>query len=149
MPLYRVKEDGQVLTKTGLAKLRSNVSTPKTWDASTLEALGADVVVIQQEPDYDKATQKLVRSDEPVQVDGQWTYTWTAQAMSAEEITENDAVTASAVRFQRDELLAKTDWMALSDVTMSAEMATYRQALRDITAQDGFPHNVTFPTKPE
>jgi hypothetical protein len=149
MPLYRVKEDGQVLTKSALAKLRSNVSTPKTWDASTLEALGADVVVIQQEPDYDKATQKLVRSDEPVQVDGQWTYTWTAQAMSAEEITENDAVIASAVRFQRDELLAKTDWMALSDNTMSDAWATYRQALRDITAQDGFPHNVTFPTKPE
>ena len=149
MPLYRVKEDGQVLTKSRLAKLRSNVSTPKTWDASTLEALGADVVVIQQEPDYDKATQKLVRSDEPVQVDGQWTYTWSAQAMSAEEITENDDATASAVRFQRDELLAKTDWMALSDNTMSDAWAAYRQALRDITAQEGFPHSVTFPTKPE
>jgi len=32
---------------------------------------------------------------------------------------------------------------------MSAEMATYRQALRDITAQEGFPHSVVWPAKPE
>jgi hypothetical protein len=37
---------------------------------------------------------------------------------------------------------------ALSDNTMSTEMAAYRQALRDITAQGGFPYSVTWPTKP-
>ncbi len=60
-----------------------------------------------------------------------------------------DAAAAKSVRDERDSLLADTDWMALSDVTMSAEMTTYRQALRDITAQAGFPHSVTWPTKPE
>ena len=54
----------------------------------------------------------------------------------------------SAVRNKRDQLLAETDWMALSDVTMSTEMQSYRQALRDITGQAGFPYNVTWPTKP-
>ena len=38
-----------------------------------------------------------------------------------------------SVRKKRNELLAETDFYALSDVTMSAEMETYRQALRDIT----------------
>tara|TARA_R110001632_G_scaffold36801_4_gene92925 strand:- start:257 stop:520 length:264 start_codon:yes stop_codon:yes gene_type:complete len=52
------------------------------------------------------------------------------------------------VRNQRDSLLASTDWMALSDVTMSDAMTTYRQALRDIPAQSGFPSSVTWPTKP-
>ena len=41
-----------------------------------------------------------------------------------------------------------TDWTANSDVTMSGEMRTYRQALRDVPAQEGFPHDVTWPTKP-
>jgi hypothetical protein len=59
-----------------------------------------------------------------------------------------DAEAAKAARSQRDSLLAATDWTALSDVTMSAEMATYRQALRDITAQEGFPHSVNWPAKP-
>lgn len=53
------------------------------------------------------------------------------------------------IRNQRDSLLSATDWMALSDVTMSSEMTTYRQALRDVPAQDGFPASVTWPTKPE
>ena len=37
------------------------------------------------------------------------------------------------LREQRNNLLAETDWMANSDVTMSDEMKTYRQELRDIT----------------
>ena len=53
------------------------------------------------------------------------------------------------IRNQRDRLLSETDWMALSDVTMSSEMTTYRQALRDIPSQANFPASVTWPTKPE
>ena len=55
------------------------------------------------------------------------------------------------LREQRDALLKDTDWTANSDVTMSDEMRTYRQSLRDITDNyqsmndDGF----AFPTKPE
>ena len=54
-----------------------------------------------------------------------------------------------AVRNKRNKLIADTDWMALSDNTMTPEWATYRQALRDITAQAGFPYSVIWPTKPE
>ena len=56
----------------------------------------------------------------------------------------------NALRMKRNILLAETDWMALSDVTMSDAWRTYRQALRDITntyssmSDDGF----AFPTKP-
>ena len=55
------------------------------------------------------------------------------------------------LRSQRDVLLAETDWMANSDVTMSDAWTTYRQALRDITSQtpsDDALSNITFPTKP-
>ena len=36
----------------------------------------------------------------------------------------------------------------MSDVTMATDMATYRQALRDITGQEGFPNEVTWPVEP-
>jgi len=55
---------------------------------------------------------------------------------------------ASDVRNQRERLLSATDWMALSDNTMTPEWASYRQALRDITEQEGFPYSVIWPTKP-
>ena len=62
------------------------------------------------------------------------------------------------LRRQRDRLIAESDWMAGSDVTMSSAWKTYRQALRDMPANttnpswDGEPAstlgNVTWPTKP-
>ena len=52
------------------------------------------------------------------------------------------------VRSERDSLLAATDWTANSDVTMSDAMREYRQALRDVPAQAGFPDDVTWPVKP-
>ena len=56
--------------------------------------------------------------------------------------------TAEQVRQERDQLIAETDVWALSDRTMTAEQTAYRQALRDITGQAGFPDNITWPTKP-
>jgi hypothetical protein len=52
-------------------------------------------------------------------------------------------------RVVRDKMLAETDLWALSDRTMTAEQTAYRQALRDITDQSGFPIDITWPTKPE
>ena len=75
-------------------------------------------------------------------------------ARDAEELAwTNDAPNRrmEELRRQRDALLAETDWMANSDVTMSDAWATYRQALRDITTQtpsDDELSNITFPTKP-
>lgn len=60
----------------------------------------------------------------------------------------NDRV-AVKVRAERDEKLAATDWRASSDLTLSTEWATYRQALRDIPSQEGFPNTITWPTEPE
>ena len=58
----------------------------------------------------------------------------------------------SLLRNQRNQILAQTDWMGNSDVTMSDAWKTYRQALRDITKQtpaDDTLSNITWPTKPE
>tara|TARA_R110002110_G_scaffold359872_1_gene569704 strand:- start:215 stop:568 length:354 start_codon:yes stop_codon:yes gene_type:complete len=52
------------------------------------------------------------------------------------------------VRKERNELLAATDFYALSDVTMSADMATYREALRDLPASTADSEDVVWPTKP-
>tara|TARA_R110001632_G_scaffold59952_2_gene145655 strand:+ start:396 stop:689 length:294 start_codon:yes stop_codon:yes gene_type:complete len=56
---------------------------------------------------------------------------------------------AAEVRAERDAKLADTDWTASTDVTMTAEMTAYRQALRDVPAQAGFPNTITWPTEPE
>ena len=55
----------------------------------------------------------------------------------------------TALRNKRNRLLAETDWMANSDVTMSDEWRAYRQALRDLPANTTDPANPVWPTKPE
>jgi len=79
---------------------------------------------------------------------------------SAEEIAEIETMIASQpvgynqwlldnVLETRNALLASTDWWVVPDRTSTAEQLAYRQALRDITAQSGFPTEVVWPTKPE
>jgi hypothetical protein len=52
------------------------------------------------------------------------------------------------LRLKRNELLAETDYLALSDTTLTSAMSTYRQALRDITSSATSLDDVTWPTKP-
>ena len=67
------------------------------------------------------------------------------------EIPAN-AETIQAKRNDRNRLLAASDWTQLADATLTdekkAEWATYRQALRDVPTQDGFPNNITWPDEP-
>lgn len=62
-------------------------------------------------------------------------------------VTLSDEEKAQIARASRDVLLAKTDFYGLSDQTMSDEIAAYRQALRDLPLQEGFP-DVDFPVNP-
>ncbi len=63
--------------------------------------------------------------------------------------TEYTSGDAEYIREVRNMLLAETDYLALSDVTMSNNMKVYRQALRDIPQQSSFPATFIMPIKPE
>ena len=52
------------------------------------------------------------------------------------------------LRIKRNQLLAETDYLALADATLTDEMRTYRQALRDLPANTADPANPIWPTKP-
>lgn len=65
------------------------------------------------------------------------------------EAGSNDRA-AEAVRKKRGDLLVASDWTQVSDAPVDqVAWATYRQTLRDITAQAGFPNEVVWPIKPE
>ena len=84
-----------------------------------------------------------------------WGVTW--KQVSDKMTTIDAAAPMKELRKQRDEKLAETDWTALSDVTLTDNMKTYRQALRDLpasndgknaTLKDGVLENVKWPQKP-
>ena len=66
-------------------------------------------------------------------------------AAAAELVTEN---AWSNLRTKRTQLLTETDYLALSDATLSEDMRTYRQALRDLPVNTSDPANPTWPVKP-
>ena len=136
-----------------------NTSFPKSGpDSDWLAANScAEVVVFLA---YDSATQKN-ESVTPYLSDGK-VYTRRVTDMTSDEqaavVTAANAAAATRNRAERDRRLAETDYMALSDVSMSAEMTTYRQALRDITSHANWPNLASadmdgtggdWPTKPE
>ena len=78
---------------------------------------------------------------------------------TAEEETAGDAKEAAwaagandrgfaALREKRNTLLHDTDWWASSDLSISEDQTTYRQALRDLPANTADPTNITWPEKP-
>lgn len=125
-------------------------SFTKTVPTATMAEYGMYPVGYQAAPDYNPLTHRLQHSNLPELVEGAWVLTKTVVALTAEQIADATAAKATEMRKKRDGLLADTDWMALSDVTMSAAMTTYRQALRDITAHTNWPYlgEDEWPTKP-
>ena len=75
-----------------------------------------------------------------------------AVRQAEETAWNNDADDRAAAdnREKRNQLITETDYFALTDVTLTAEMTTYRQALRDITSHSNWPNlsDSDWPTKP-
>jgi hypothetical protein len=80
----------------------------------------------------------------------------TTVPLTAEEIAEREAyerdvlpgVLLENLRAKRNQLLSETDYLALADSTLTDEMRSYRQALRDLPANTVDPANPVWPIKP-
>ena len=158
-------------TAGDLRRDNPNVSFPKNIPNGVFARYGVYPVGYQAAPEYDPLTHRIDHSNlperevlgyyteedaplpdmvgEPIH-SGRWVLTKTVVALTVEQIASNTEAKAKEVRKKRDTLLADTDWMALSDVAMSAEMTAYRQALRDLTDHVNFPYlaDEDWPVKP-
>jgi hypothetical protein len=122
-----------------------------TWGVTTaevLEALGADVVF--EGPQAQPTRYQVAFADGAQQIDGKWYTKYSVADMDEKVIAAKDAAQAESVRQQRTDKLKDSDWTQLADAPVDkAAWAVYRQALRDITAQAGFPWDVQWPAQPE
>ena len=168
MSEYRVRETGKALSQGAIRKLNPNMSLPRVWNANVCDALGIDPVLASPKPDTTGDYKTVVRNGVEQDANGNWVYAWTERDMFS-DYTDEDGVlhtkaeqetayqaklddeAAESVRTQRDNLIADTDYLALTDNTLTEAMATYRQALRDITDHANFPYleEADWPTKPE
>ena len=84
------------------------------------------------------------------EVDGEWRTIFSKRPMTTEEVEKKDAGKALQIRARRNYLLSESDYTQLADYPNpdKALWATYRQELRDMPNQAGFPRNPVFPDKP-
>jgi hypothetical protein len=140
----KVKEDGSTVYPYTLKDFRGenrSTSFPADIPEEMLNAHGVYLVDMGTIPDYDRMLYRHASS--LVRISS------TRWKLEHKIHKVEDEHASSRVLKKRNDMLAETDWCALSDVTMSDEMRSYRQALRDITKQDGFPFSVVWPEKPE
>jgi|TARA_Y100000033_G_scaffold46516_1_gene51060 hypothetical protein len=128
-----------------------------TTIATALNELGITEWVLRGEPttedEFNEMFRKVTGSDDngsAIESSNPSDFGTTWSAVSAKKTELVNAEPMRLLREERNRRLAETDWMAGSDVTMSSAWTTYRQALRDVPAQDGVTglDDVTWPTKP-
>lgn len=163
----RIRATGQVMLEDELRRWAKENGGP-SWENTTdevLEALGADVVFEGPQASGGTVYQFSMRSGVE-QVDGKWytkyvlgptftdttaedgTVTTAAQHEAAYKAAK-DAEQAKSVRDTRNTKLKDCDWTQVADAPVDkAAWAVYRQALRDVTSQTGFPWTITWPEAP-
>ena len=141
---------GHPVTEENFRLLFPNTSLPWPFVAEDVEPLGFGLWDFSSQPNlgtFEKAVEVAPVKDEY----GRWRQTWAVKPMTEEEVTARTEQEWGAVRGQRNFLLTRTDWTQLDDTplanTAKQQWASYRQALRDITAQAD-PFNIEWPANP-
>lgn len=159
----RLRETGAVMYESELRSYLRENNGP-SFNALTpevMEAIGADPVFEGAQATGGTVYQYSQR-DGVEEVDGKWytkyilgpvftdTEDATAEEQEAVYKALMDAEQAASVRSSRSDKLKDSDWTQVEDAPVDkAAWATYRQELRDITTQAGFPWTVVWPTQPE
>ena len=117
-----------------------NTSIPSHLTDAVIESLGLARIVSTEKP-----SGHIVEELPPAQVDNVWTQQWSVRQPTEEETVAK----AAAMRVERNRYLSESDWTQVADAPVDKEVWTsYRQALRDITEQAGFPWEVSWPEQP-
>ena len=156
----RNRETGELTTVSQFKALHPQTSFPKQITPEILDMYGYDPVLNGPAAATSGPYEISVR-DGVEEVDGQWftkfivgpVFADTDEATAAEQQAAYeqgvDERAAEAVRTERTKRLAECDWTQLADAPVDATAwGAYRAELRDITAQEGFPHDVTWPELP-
>ena len=145
MPEYRIRSTGEVLSDQEFRRRHKNTSFSKLLDEELLDAFDTDIVFEgpqkQGPPPY-----SYTYRDGVEKIGDKWYTKYTIGQRDKEPI---DKQYAENIRTRRDILIKESDWRAVSDRELEPEWKEYRQALRDISKQEGFPHDVKWPTDPD
>lgn len=143
----RIRDTGQVMTESEFRSLHPNTSFPPQLTVELLDSFGADPVL--NGPQAQPTRYQVAFRDGVEEINGQWFTKFSVADMDADAIASLDARQADSVRADRNRKLTASDWTQVADAPVDkAAWAAYRQGLRDVPSQAGFPWDVTWPVEP-
>ena len=143
----RIRESGQVVTDSEFRAMFPNTGFPIPLNEEVINDFGGDVVL--EGPQASPTRYQIAFRNGIQEIDGKWYTKYSVADLDADGIAAKDAEQAKNVREERNKKLSDCDWTQLADsVVDKAVWATYRQALRDLPTQSGFPWTVNWPTQP-
>jgi hypothetical protein len=143
----RNKETGAVITESEFRAAFPNTSFPEQLTVDLIGDMGFDVVL--EGPQAQPTRYQTAFRDGVEEVNGKWFTKHSVADMDDETKAAKDAEQAKSMRATRNQKLSDSDWTQLADSPENkAAWATYRQALRDVPTQAGFPWEVEWPTQP-
>lgn len=137
------------LSAADVRAAHSNTSFPSEVAGFEAALVGMGYAVVQQVPEPAITYTQNIAEGAPAESDGTYQQTWVISNASAEEVAERTARQSVDIRQERNQRLADCDWTQLPDAPVdAAAWATYRQELRNVTSQAGFPWEVNWPAVP-
>lgn len=137
------------LSAADIRAAHPNTSFPA--DAAGFEAAIVDLgyAVVQPTPEPAITYTQNLAEGAPAESGGAYQQTWVISDASSEEVAERTTVQSASVRQERNLRLADCDWTQLPDAPVdTAAWAGYRQQLREVPSQAGFPWEVVWPVTP-
>lgn len=132
-----------------IQKYFPNTSFPTPLPEEGFPEMGIYPLDEEPLPEYDTLRQDVVQVDPVEDSEGQWKILWSIVDLSEEKISSNVQIFEHSMRDNRNSRLAVCDWTQLTDAPVDkAAWASYRQELRDITTEEAWPENITWPTQP-
>jgi hypothetical protein len=127
--------------------LHPNTSLPQQLTETLINDMGGDVVF--EGPQAQPTRYQFAFRDGVEQIEGKWYTKYSVADMDDDAKAAKDTEQAKAIRSQRTDKLKDSDWTQVADAPVDkAAWATYRQALRDVTQQSGFPWTIDWPVAP-
>lgn len=143
----RIRDTGQVVMESEFRAMFPDTSFPVPLTLGVINDFGGDPIM--EGPQAQPTRYQTAYRNGIQEIEGKWYTKYSVADMDDEAKAALDAQQAASMRAERNRRLSECDWTQITDSTADKQAwGTYRQSLRDVPSQEGFPWEINWPVTP-
>jgi len=143
----RIRDTGQVVMESEFRAMFPDTSFPVPLTLGVINDFGGDPIM--EGPQAQPTRYQTAFRDGIQEIEGKWYTKYSVADMDDEAKAALDAQQAASMRAERNRRLSECDWTQITDSTADKQSwGVYRQSLRDVPSQEGFPWEINWPVTP-